>query len=493
MAAKNPTLKQASSTDTEPESGGLDLSFVKPPPDDLVCSICLSVHREPVLTSCCGNHFCFSCVEQVRLERRPCPLCNAPVFTTMLDKYFVRKVNELEVACRYKDRGCGWQGSISALEKHANPKIGDCEFMHVECPHLCGTVLPYLDLDGHQKVCPRRPYACKFCGYEGVYEDMSAKHWRVCEKYPLPCPSKCGEMDIERCMLEKHLEEDCSVHKKKCEFAYAGCDQVLSKAEMSAHMDSSMQHHLSLLSRHCLTLTKSLSSEFHQKMEEEMKSNGSKLKSLQAKLKESEDETSVLRTKLTMLEEEVDDLKTDSLQLRSVVFVPPCEFIMTDFRNYQVNQQQWYSPAFYTHFGGYRMCIGVDASGSEEGHGTHVSVYINMMKGEYDQYLKWPFKGSISIELCNQRAPKGNLEETVVFTYDASEIASRVTGGDIAEHGLGIPTFIEQAKLGLHTKNIDAKKNVEIQYLKNDCLRFRVVKVDLLMSRRNTGLKSLQN
>ena len=122
MAAKNPTLKQASSTDTEPESGGLDLSFVKPPPDDLVCSICLSVHREPVLTSCCGNHFCFSCVEQVRLERRPCPLCNAPVFTTMLDKYFVRKVNELEVACRYKDRGCGWQGSISALEKHANPK-----------------------------------------------------------------------------------------------------------------------------------------------------------------------------------------------------------------------------------------------------------------------------------------------------------------------------------------------------------------------------------
>lgn len=463
------------------ESGGLDLTFTQPPPQDLVCPICLFVHREPVLTSCCGNHFCQGCVEQVRVEQRPCPLCGAGSFATMLDKYLVRKVNELEVACSHREMGCQWRGSVSDFQKHLDPKSGGCKYVEVECPYLCGAVVASPDLEKHQRGCERRPYTCKFCGYEGPYGDMSTKHWRMCEKYPLPCPNGCGEVDIERRLMEKHLDQECPSHKRRCEFAYAGCEELLSGTDMSRHMEACIQCHLSLLSKHCLHLTESFSSEFRQKMEQEMQSSDSKLKSLEGKLKESEDEVSLLRGKLASLEDEVEDLKMDSLQLKSVVFVPPCEFVMTDFSQYQKSQQQWLSPSFYTHFSGYRMCIGVDANGSEEGYGTHVSVYFNLMKGEYDNYLKWPFKGSIAIELCNQRASVGNFEETVVFTYDASEIASRVTGGEIAEHGLGIPTFIEHAKLGLHTR-----RNVEVQYLKNNCLRFRVIKVDLMLNRRNT-------
>lgn len=173
------------------ESGGLDLSFVTVPPDDLVCSICLSVHLEPVLTSCCGNHFCFSCVEQVRVEQRPCPLCGASHFTTMLDKYFVRKVNELEVRCKHAENGCLWLGCVSELQRHLDSSTGDCMSFHVECPYVCGTLLVSAELEKHQKVCSKRPYVCKFCEYKGVYEDMSSKHWKMCEKYPLPCPNHC--------------------------------------------------------------------------------------------------------------------------------------------------------------------------------------------------------------------------------------------------------------------------------------------------------------
>lgn len=477
-----------SSTDdddsSKAESGGLDLSFVNDPPDDLVCSICLSVHREPVLTSCCGSHFCFSCVDQVRLKQRPCPLCGVQHFTIMLDKYFVRKVNELKVECKHKERGCLWQGSVNALERHLDPHSGACKFIRIECPYFCGTLLVVSELDRHQKVCQKRPYSCKFCGYEGIYEDMSAKHWKVCEKYPLPCPSNCGEAGIERCLIEKHLSEECSVHKRDCEFGYAGCTQQLNSSDMSEHMSSSVQYHLSLLSKHCLHLSESFSSEFRSKMEQELKSNDVKLTSLKVKLKESDGEVSLLKGKLESLEDEVDDLKIDNLQLKSVVFVPPFEFIMVKFRDYSQSQQQWLSPSFYTHFGGYRMCIGVDAYGSEEGQGTHVSVYVNLMKGEHDDCLKWPFRGCILIELCNQKgSTAGNFQEEIMFTYDASDIASRVTSADIAEHGLGIPTFIKHSKLSLHTE-----KGIEVQYLRNDCLRFRVLRVDL-MDRRNTGTR----
>ena len=36
----------------------------------------------------------------------------------MIDKNFLRQVNELRVFCRHEDRGCGWQGKLSGLERH---------------------------------------------------------------------------------------------------------------------------------------------------------------------------------------------------------------------------------------------------------------------------------------------------------------------------------------------------------------------------------------
>ena len=36
----------------------------------------------------------------------------------MLSKHFQRQVNELRVFCRHEDKGCGWQGELSDLERH---------------------------------------------------------------------------------------------------------------------------------------------------------------------------------------------------------------------------------------------------------------------------------------------------------------------------------------------------------------------------------------
>ena len=45
------------------------------------------------------------------------------------------------------------------------------------------------------------------------------------------------------------------------------------------------------------------------------------------------------------------------------------------------------------------MCINVDANGRGTGAGTYVSVYVHLMRGEYDSRLVWPFRGDITIQI----------------------------------------------------------------------------------------------
>ena len=45
------------------------------------------------------------------------------------------------------------------------------------------------------------------------------------------------------------------------------------------------------------------------------------------------------------------------------------------------------------------MCIRVTANGWYSGAGTHVSVAVHRMRGEYDSRLVWPFRGDITIQL----------------------------------------------------------------------------------------------
>ena len=42
--------------------------------------------------------------------------------------------------------------------------------------------------------------------------------------------------------------------------------------------------------------------------------------------------------------------------------VPYIEFIMTQYSSHKENDDEWYSPPFYTGPGGYKMCIEVDSN-----------------------------------------------------------------------------------------------------------------------------------
>ena len=118
------------------------------------------------------------------------------------------------------------------------------------------------------------------------------------------------------------------------------------------------------------------------------------------------------------------------------------------------------------------MCLSVIANGRGDGKGTHVSVYAHLMRGEFDDHLKWPFRGHVTVAMLNQLEDNNHPIETIRFSkVTDKDIVGRVTGRGKAPSGRGYPTFIA------HT-DLDYNPAKNCQYLKYDCLRFRVVKVD---------------
>ena len=156
----------------------------------------------------------------------------------------------------------------------------------------------------------------------------------------------------------------------------------------------------------------------------------------------------------------------------SHVFVPPSTFIMTNFSHHKDSGKGWYSPPFYSHIGGYKMCLMVDANGRGDGVGTHVSAANYLMRGEYDDDLLWPFRGEITFQLINRRADKGHVECTIDFDDSVPDsVACQVMEGERAPRGRGEDMFIPHAALQCNESWIT-------EYLcRSDSLEFRVTRV----------------
>ena len=131
-----------------------------------------------------------------------------------------------------------------------------------------------------------------------------------------------------------------------------------------------------------------------------------------------------------------------------------------------------YLPAFYTHPGGYRMCVHVYPNGLGKGEGTHVSIFTCMMQSPFDDYLKWPFRGEITIQIVNQVGDHDHVEENLPYTDKTSDdIAGRVTGKERGG-GWGYHEFLAHDELQYNAET-------KTQYLKDNTLHIRVMKVTL--------------
>ena len=142
---------------------------------------------------------------------------------------------------------------------------------------------------------------------------------------------------------------------------------------------------------------------------------------------------------------------------------------MGEFQEKKENEEPWVTDPVYSHFGGYKMCLGVGANGYEVGKGTHVSVFINLMRGDNDNNLKWPFKGTIKVSLLNQLEDGQHLTEELWSPGSniPEDTSGRVTDGENAGKGWGYHKFVSHQELSY-------QGNKNSQYLKDNTLFFRV-------------------
>ena len=173
------------------------------------------------------------------------------------------------------------------------------------------------------------------------------------------------------------------------------------------------------------------------------------------------EENKWLKQQVAMVTQDLTDL---NLQQTCFPACPPV-FTVTNFEQHRIDNDVWHSSPFYTHPKGYRMCMVIFANGFDNHEDTHTAAGVCLVKGEFDDQLKWPFQGYITIQLLSQE-DSTYLETVLSFTGtepDYDNIASRVTIKEeqIAENKWGAFDFISHSDL-------------QPKYLKNDCLKFCV-------------------
>ena len=177
----------------------------------------------------------------------------------------------------------------------------------------------------------------------------------------------------------------------------------------------------------------------------------------------------------TMLNKSIEQAKNNQwlfgLYTTSIAgdYVCPVVVKVSGFEDKLTHKRKWHSDPFCNDDKGYKMCLRVIIDGVGKGEGSHVSVFIYLMRGLYDAVLKWPMERSFEIELLNQKMDNKHYTNKGIKFTDKAPSANRVSSKQpdgIAPEGLGRNEFISHEDI--------KKETDDCQYLKNDCIFFRI-------------------
>lgn len=123
-----------------------------------------------------------------------------------------------------------------------------------------------------------------------------------------------------------------------------------------------------------------------------------------------------------------------------------------------------YSPSFYTHVNGYKMCARLYLNGDGLGRNTHLSVFFVMMRGNYDSLLRWPFRQKVTFLLLDQSQTEDKENIIDAFKPDPNSNSFKRPTSDM-NIASGIPLFCPLTKVF----------STESNYIKDDTLFLKMI------------------
>ncbi|XP_003698700.1 TNF receptor-associated factor 4 isoform X1 [Apis florea] len=277
--------------------------------------------------------------------------CGAMIPRVLMEDHLKYTCAQRRARCDF----CAKEFTGHTLEKHT----GTCGYEPLYCENKCGMKVQRRHLSQHKLgECAKRLVACRYCNKEFVFDTLGAHHAK-CGRFPVACPHRCETAVLPREDLEVHLKDHCTTHLLSCTFKDAGCRFKGNRFSLDKHLEESAKMHLSLM---CSVVTK----QQHQI---------TSLKSAISKL--SLNYTGTLIWKITDYSAKMSEAKAkEGMEL--------------------------VSPPFYTSQYGYKLQASVFLNGNGTGEGSHISIYIKILPGEYDALLRWPFSHSVSFTIFDQ-------------------------------------------------------------------------------------------
>ena len=259
-----------------------------------------------------------------------------------------------------------------------------------------------------------------------------AGHQAKCPEAPLTCPNKCRMKQIKRKDMESHRSK-CPQEPVECPFAEAGCKMNVYRHQLDDHMTTGLQQHVMLL----MIDRKQLKRELNE---------------VKAKLSKAETELGETKGRLTTELGAGFNYSVNKLEKHGDSVI----LLMHSFFKYRCSGKVWRSPPFY--YGeGYKMCLGVHANGMGDGAGTHVSVELLHLRGEYDDQLVWP-RECICCLIVYTAPRKFNYDGC--FSFNTNSFCR-------------CPALDEHIQMD-HEVKFCSLNNKQILHLVNDCLTFCV-------------------
>ena len=125
--------------------------------DEFSCGICQELYRQPMVTNCCQQTYCKTCIEEWLRRRKTCPNCRNDLLINELftaPRLVVNLLNEMSVKC----------------DNHVNG---------------CQELVAFGQFSSHLKLCQFN--VCKTCGFKGndehnCLEFVKEKYFKVNEE-----------------------------------------------------------------------------------------------------------------------------------------------------------------------------------------------------------------------------------------------------------------------------------------------------------------------